>query len=84
MRWMLSTSNGIVEYATTSSLVGADAGRGGADGNLWVTEYAAKELVAFTSTGTVVKTIAGPGIPLRDHLGARRHLWIHRKRHDAV
>ena len=48
-RWLFAVSNGIVEYATTSSSSNPISAVLGADGNLWVTEYAAGELVAFSS-----------------------------------
>ena len=57
-RWLLSTGPGIVEYSTNSSVTEPIGAVAGTDGNLWVTEYAAKSLVAFSPTGNVVKTVA--------------------------
>ncbi len=83
-RWLLTTGPGIVEYATTSKVSEPIGAVLGADGNLWVTEYAAKELAAFNSAGSLVKTIARSGQPVQHHLGLQRHTLVHRKRHDTL
>jgi len=63
LRWLLSTGPGIIEYPTTSSLSQPIQAVAGGDGNLWVTEYSAKLLAAFTPSGAVAKTIAVPNNP---------------------
>ena len=75
IRWLLSTTNGIVEYATTAPTSQPTNAAQGADGNLWVTEYSASELVAFTSKGAVAKTIPVSGNPYAITSDANGNLW---------
>ena len=70
-RWLLAS--GIVEYPASSPTSQPVSAVAGADGNLWVTEYTAKEVVAFSPTGADRQDGAGLGDALRHRRGARRH-----------
>ena len=83
-RWLLSGTNGITEYPTTATTSQPTQAIAGADGNLWVTEYAAKELVAFTATGAVAKTIAVSGSPYGITSAPDGTLWFTENGTDAV
>ena len=48
----------------------------GSDGNLWVTEYAAKSLAAISPTGNVVKTVALGGNPYGITSAPGGKLWF--------
>ena len=61
-RWLLS-GPGIMEYPASSASSQPVSAVAGSDGNLWVTEYAAKEVVAFSATGAIVKTVPVSGMP---------------------
>ena len=76
-RWLLAASitNGIVEYATTSAGSAPIGAVAGADGNLWVAESAADELVAFMPNGVVAKTIPVAGSPYAVTSDANGNLW---------
>ncbi len=74
-RWLLS-GPGIVEYPATSSASQPLSAVAGGDGNLWVTEYAAKEVVALSSTGTILKSITVSGNPYGITAASDGTLWV--------
>jgi RHS repeat-associated protein len=69
------TNNGIVEYATTSPSSNPIGAVEGSDGNLWVTESGANELVALTPHGTVARMIPVSGSPYAITSDASGNLW---------
>jgi RHS repeat-associated protein len=75
-RWLLSTGPGITEYAAASSTAQPVSTVAGSDGNLWVTEYAAKKVVAFSSTGAIVKTVTVSGMPYGIAAASDGTLWV--------
>ncbi len=62
-RGLFTVSNGIVEYATTAGTSNSVGAVPGADRNLWVTEYANSDLVAFRPDGLIAKTVPVSGNP---------------------
>lgn len=77
-RWLFAgnVTNGIVEYASTSTGSNPVGAVQGGDGNLWVTEYAADELVAYGSSGTIAKSVPLPGNPYGIAADASGNLWV--------
>ncbi len=77
-RWLFAANvtNGIVEYATTSTGSNPVGAVQGGDGNLWVTEYAADELIAYSPSGVIVKSVPLPGNPYGIAADASGNLWV--------
>ena len=76
LRWLLSGGSGINEFPATSSVSQPVSAATGVDGNVWVTEYAAKEVVAFSPTGAIVKTVPVSGMPYGITAAADGTLWV--------
>src|SRR5262249_23670782 len=75
-RQLLSLNTGIAEYPTTSPVSQPIEATSGGDGNLWVTEYAAKTLAAFTPTGSLARTVTVSGMPYAITSTADGTLWF--------
>ena len=65
-----------MEYPASSASSQPVSAVAGGDGNLWVTEYAAKEVVAFSATGAIVKTIPVAGMPYGITAAPDGSLWV--------
>ena len=72
----LLSGPGIVEFAASAAQAQPVSAVAGSDGNLWVTEYAAKEVVAFSSAGAIVKTVAVSGMPYGVTAASDGTLWV--------
>ncbi len=80
----MAIGNGIVEYPTTGTTSDPVQAVAGPDGNLWVTEYAAKEVIAISPTGTIAKTVHRVAVPVWDRRRGQRPALVHRERDHSL